>query len=213
MGTQLSSEMGIGESDSHFHDNQWLRASLYRSLMLTCELKYVLYRDSLQVRVLDKLEFKFPNINDLNTKIELKHVIRNTFLWIVLSLQHNDIVQSTPVQWKPQFKRQKDLISGNFCHSGATQQNVKDLLVGSRFLVALLRNLANFATKIYFGREKPEHANAPNVTFCLILLCFNLPFCGNMYSSSMNAYHTWVNFYWITYKNLKFPADGWGVTP
>ena len=30
-------------------------------------------------------------------------------------------------------------------------------------MVALLRNLADFATEIHFGREKPKHANAPNM--------------------------------------------------
>ena len=34
---------------------------------------------------------------------------------------------------------------------------------GSRFSVALLSSLADSATKIHFGHEKPEHANAPNV--------------------------------------------------
>jgi len=34
---------------------------------------------------------------------------------------------------------------------------------GSRFSVALLHNLAYFATEIHFGREKPEHTNAPNI--------------------------------------------------
>ena len=32
----------------------------------------------------------------------------------------------------------------------------------SRFSVAVLCNSADFATEIHFGREKPEHANAPN---------------------------------------------------
>jgi len=32
---------------------------------------------------------------------------------------------------------------------------------GSRLSVTILRNLADFATDIYFGREKPELANAP----------------------------------------------------
>jgi len=36
---------------------------------------------------------------------------------------------------------------------------------GSRFSVALLHNLPDFATEIHFGREKPEHAKAPPVTF------------------------------------------------
>ena len=36
------------------------------------------------------------------------------------------------------------------------------MLFGSRFSVALLRNLADFATDIHFGREKAEYANAPN---------------------------------------------------
>ena len=35
-------------------------------------------------------------------------------------------------------------------------------LFGSRFSVALLCNLADFATEIHFDREKPEQANAPN---------------------------------------------------
>jgi len=35
---------------------------------------------------------------------------------------------------------------------------------GSRFSVALLHNLTDFATEIHFGQEKPEHANAP-ITF------------------------------------------------
>ena len=35
------------------------------------------------------------------------------------------------------------------------------MLFGSRFSVALLRNLADLVTEIHFGREKPEHANAP----------------------------------------------------
>jgi len=34
---------------------------------------------------------------------------------------------------------------------------------GPRFSVALLRNLADFATEIHFGREKPEQANAPPI--------------------------------------------------
>ena len=37
------------------------------------------------------------------------------------------------------------------------------MLFGSRFPVALLHNLTDFATKIHFGREKPERANAPNI--------------------------------------------------
>jgi len=35
------------------------------------------------------------------------------------------------------------------------------MLFGSCFPVALLRNLADFATGIQFCHEKPEHANAP----------------------------------------------------
>jgi len=35
------------------------------------------------------------------------------------------------------------------------------MLFGPRFSVTLLRNLADFATELHFGREKPEHANAP----------------------------------------------------
>ena len=35
---------------------------------------------------------------------------------------------------------------------------------GSRFSVALLHNFADFGAKIHFGREKPEHTNAPNMT-------------------------------------------------
>jgi len=34
---------------------------------------------------------------------------------------------------------------------------------GSRFLVVLLRNLADFMTENHFGREKPERVNAPNI--------------------------------------------------
>jgi len=37
------------------------------------------------------------------------------------------------------------------------------MLFGSRFSGALLCNLADFATEIHFGREKPEHVNAPNI--------------------------------------------------
>jgi len=37
------------------------------------------------------------------------------------------------------------------------------MFFGSRFSVTLLRNLADFTTEIYFGCEKPEHANAPIV--------------------------------------------------
>ena len=33
-------------------------------------------------------------------------------------------------------------------------------LFGSRFSVALLSSLADFATEIHLGHEKPEHANA-----------------------------------------------------
>jgi len=35
---------------------------------------------------------------------------------------------------------------------------------GSCFSVALLVSLVDFATEIHFGREKAEHANAPNGT-------------------------------------------------
>ena len=41
---------------------------------------------------------------------------------------------------------------------------------GSHFSVALLRNLADFATEIHFGHRKPEHANAPIVVEVLSLL-------------------------------------------
>jgi len=45
------------------------------------------------------------------------------------------------------------------------------MLFGSRFLVALLRNLADFATGIHFRREKPEHGNAPiTIYLCMCLL-------------------------------------------
>ena len=41
---------------------------------------------------------------------------------------------------------------------------MKDAFFGSRFSVALLRNLADFSTEIHFGCEKHKHANAPNNT-------------------------------------------------
>ena len=37
------------------------------------------------------------------------------------------------------------------------------MFFGSRFSVALLRNLADFTTEIQLGRKKPEHANVPSV--------------------------------------------------
>jgi len=37
------------------------------------------------------------------------------------------------------------------------------MFFGSRFSIALLRNVGDFATEIHFGREKPEHVNAPVV--------------------------------------------------
>jgi len=36
------------------------------------------------------------------------------------------------------------------------------MLFGSPFSVALLHNLADFVSQIHYGREKPEHANAPD---------------------------------------------------
>jgi len=41
----------------------------------------------------------------------------------------------------------------------------------SRFSVVLLRNLADFASEIHFGRENPQHANAPNDWLVTSLFC------------------------------------------
>ena len=52
---------------------------------------------------------------------------------------------------------------------------------GSRFSVALLHNLADFATEMHYNREKPEHANAPNIGIQ-----------NNIESSHINIYATFI---------------------
>jgi len=45
---------------------------------------------------------------------------------------------------------------------------MKDVFFGWRFSVALLNSSADFVTEMNFGREKPEHANAPINTELLV---------------------------------------------
>ena len=55
----------------------------------------------------------------------------------------------------------------NFSHNFGRES--ERCCFGLRFSVASLGNLADFATEIHFGREKPEHANAP--IYILFISC------------------------------------------